>query len=140
MPGPRKVRTHMPTFYDLIRDREDASRREDLAKATAEKATEEHDKRLVEREAADKRLADALHLLGKPVEWGGQLYRLDGLGGRMRLVVTDVLPAYNTAVPDPPADLAPPAGVGDEGLHDTFPSVALDALDHALSREPQQVS
>jgi hypothetical protein len=129
----------MPRFYDLIQDLETAKRREATAKERADKASSEWGDRYFELEAAEKRLANALHLLGKPVEWAGTTYRLCGVGSRLRVEELAAVSAYTTDVPELPADLAapvsppePPPGVGDEGLGDTFPSVALAALDEAI--------
>lgn len=137
----------MAKFYDLIRDLEAAKSREASAKERADKAASEWGDRYHEVEAAERKLADALHLFGKPVSWGDTIYRLCGVGSRLRVEEIEAVSAYEADVPELPADLRapvsppePPPGVGDEGLEGTFPAVALAALDEAIGREHQQVS
>lgn len=96
----------MPKFLDLTREWQDKiKRRLDLA-AKVEALTEEFSAAVAAEDAAERRLSAALHLLGTPIVDGEAVYRLEGVGRRLCVVRTPIKYAYETHVPELPADLA----------------------------------
>jgi hypothetical protein len=105
------------TFSTLIYAVENARQAEQEAAEREESARKSRNEKFAKLVAAERELANALHLLGKPVVAGSKLYRLSGVGDRALLQIVEFCESYATDVPEMPADLtvvSAPAGEPDQ--------------------------